>query len=54
MGRQALAVPTNIGDAQQVTEPMEKAIETSGRVDALINNAGICLTDPMVDTILEE
>ncbi|MEM9804144.1 MAG: SDR family oxidoreductase [Cyanobacteria bacterium P01_D01_bin.56] len=54
IGRQALAVPTDIGNAQQVTELVEKAIETYGRVDALINNAGICLTGPMVDTSLED
>jgi len=54
MGRQALAVPTDVGDAQQVTQLIEKALDTYGRVDALINNAGICLTGPAVNTSLDD
>ncbi len=54
MGRQALAVPTDVGKADQVANLVEKSVDTYGRVDALINNAGICLTGPMVNTSLED
>lgn len=54
LGRQALAVPTDVGSAEQVTVLIEQSIETFGAVDALINNAGICLTGPAINTSLED
>lgn len=54
LGRQALAVPTDVGNAEQVANLIETAIDSFGKVDALINNAGICLTGPMVNTSLED
>ena len=54
MGRQALAVPTDMGNAEQVANLVDKALATHGLIDALINNAGICLTGPMVNTSLED
>jgi len=40
-GQRALAIPTDITDAAQVTQLVEQAIEQFGRVDILVNNAGI-------------
>ncbi|MEL6939613.1 MAG: SDR family oxidoreductase [Cyanobacteria bacterium J06598_1] len=53
-GQQALAVPTDISDAAQVAELVERSTTTFGSIDALINNAGICLTGPMNNTSLED
>ncbi len=53
-GSQALAVPTDVTDVKQVNNLVEKAIDTYGQVDVLINNAGICMTAPMAQTSLED
>jgi NAD(P)-dependent dehydrogenase (short-subunit alcohol dehydrogenase family) len=40
-GLNALAIPTDITDAAQVTQLVKLTIEKFGRVDVLVNNAGI-------------
>ena len=39
MGRRALAVPTDITDAEQCERLVGRAVDAFGRVDALVNNA---------------
>lgn len=39
-GRRALAVRTNVRDAEQVEAMVAQAMDTFGRIDILINNAG--------------
>ena len=41
LGRQALIVPTDVRDPQQVKTLVDKALEHYGAIDVLINNAGI-------------
>ena len=40
-GQRALAIPTDITDAVQVTQLVEQTLQQFGRVDVLVNNAGI-------------
>jgi NAD(P)-dependent dehydrogenase (short-subunit alcohol dehydrogenase family) len=40
MGRQALPVPTDVSNTDQVRELMEKVDKAFGRLDILVNNAG--------------
>ena len=40
--------------AEQVSALIEKSLAKFGKIDALINNAGICLTGPMANTSLED
>src|SRR5713226_6384802 len=40
-GYRALAIPTDITDAAQVTQLVKQTIEKFGRIDVLVNNAGI-------------
>src|SRR5690349_18043635 len=40
-GNKALAIPMDITDEAQVTRLVEQTIEQFGRVDVLVNNAGI-------------
>ena len=41
LGRRALAVPGDVSKRDQVTRLVERALKTFGRIDVLVNNAGI-------------
>ena len=41
LGRKALAVPTDVTDSPQVGRLVQKALATFGKVDVLLNNAGM-------------
>lgn len=40
-GGKALAVPTDVTDVEQVQRLVDAAVQTHGRVDVMINNAGL-------------
>ncbi|MBL7120107.1 MAG: SDR family oxidoreductase [Dehalococcoidia bacterium] len=40
LGRRCIAVPTDVGDAEQVVNLVRKAKKEFGRIDILVNNAG--------------
>jgi len=54
IGVSALAIPTDVGDAEQVKALINKALAFYDRIDVLVNNAGICLTGTMAQTSLED
>lgn len=54
LGREALAVPCDISDLDQVNALAEKAIAGYGNIDVLVNNAGICSTGPFENTSMED
>ena len=41
LGRKALVVPTDVSDPEQCQRVVDAAMETFGKVDVLINNAGV-------------
>ncbi len=53
-GGQALAVTADVSDPQQVEEMIQCALGFAGRVDLLVNNAGIGLTRLFLNTTLSE
>ena len=53
-GREALAVPTDVSQVEQVNVLVEKALDTFGSIDVLVNNAGICMNGEMAQTTLED
>lgn len=53
-GCQALAVPTDVTQIEQVQVLVKKALAACGHVDVLVNNAGICMNGEMAQTTLED
>src|SRR6516164_2623568 len=49
-GGEAVTIPTDVADEQQVTRLAEQAIDTFGRVDVLVNNAGAGWSRPLTST----
>ena len=49
VGANILAVPTDVGNADQVEDLIHKAVDTFGSVDVLINNAGIDFPGPITE-----
>jgi NAD(P)-dependent dehydrogenase (short-subunit alcohol dehydrogenase family) len=54
LGRQALAIPTDVTDLEQLKTLVAKAIATYGQIDVLVNNAGIYLNAPITAVTLED
>ncbi len=46
-GRQALAVQTDVTQADQVQHLVDTAVSTYGRIDVLLNNAGLMPSSPL-------
>lgn len=46
-GGKALAIPTNVTDAAHVKRLVDSAVKAYGRVDAIINNAGLMPHSPL-------
>jgi NADP-dependent 3-hydroxy acid dehydrogenase YdfG len=49
-GGEALAVPTDVADRSQLTQLVEHTTATFGRVDVLVNNAGVFWSRPLAST----
>lgn len=49
-----LALPCDVSDPDQVRQAVEKSAAHFGRIDALVNNAGIAVFKPLLETTLEE
>ena len=50
----ALAVPTDVADAESVATLFRRATETFGRIDFLFNNAGVSVGAPIEDLTLAQ
>ncbi len=52
LGRQALAIPTDVTSEEQVQEMARRTLKEFGRCDILVNNAGISAPAPFHETPL--
>lgn len=54
LGSQVLTISTDVGDRTAVESMIDRALTTFGQIDVLVNNAGICMNGPMVETTIED
>lgn len=54
LGRSTLAIPTDVGQPEQVADLVQLALDRFDTIDVLVNNAGICLTGSMAATTLTD
>jgi NAD(P)-dependent dehydrogenase (short-subunit alcohol dehydrogenase family) len=52
-GRRALALPLDLAQADQILDAVQRAVDTFGRIDVLINAAGTDVPGPVVDLPIE-
>ncbi|MEW5767669.1 MAG: SDR family oxidoreductase [bacterium] len=54
MGKEALPVPADVSAQAEVSRIIEKTMDRFGRIDVLINNAGVGLYKSVIETSLED
>jgi NAD(P)-dependent dehydrogenase (short-subunit alcohol dehydrogenase family) len=54
LGRQSLAIPTDMTDENSIQNLVTKTYETFGKIDILVNNAGVSIVVPIIDMKTED
>ena len=53
-GGRALAIEADITDKQQATDAVQRTVDEFGRLDTVVNNAGVMLLGPAADAPIDE
>jgi len=53
-GERVLAIACDVSDPQQVQQAVARTDQQYGRIDALVNNAGVAVFKPLTETSFEE
>ncbi len=53
LGEGHITCITDITDVKQVREMIRRVIEKTGRIDVLVNNAGMVITEPFIDCSID-
>jgi NAD(P)-dependent dehydrogenase (short-subunit alcohol dehydrogenase family) len=54
LGRRALALPADVAVAEEVDRAVARTLAALGSVDVLVNNSGVAVVKPLVDTTPED
>jgi 3-oxoacyl-[acyl-carrier protein] reductase len=54
MGHKSIAIQMSVANAREVNASVQRVLREYGRIDILINNAGICQVVPSLEEIKEE
>ena len=54
LGDDTLAIVCDVADAKQVRAAVDETVKRFGRIDALVNNAGIAVFKPLLETTQDE
>jgi short-subunit dehydrogenase len=54
LGSQVVAIPADMGDTAQAAMVADTAVQAFGRIDVVINNAGIAVRDKVIDLAEDE
>ena len=54
LGHDTLAIVCDVADAEQVNAAVGEVVKRFGRIDALVNNAGIAVFKPLLETTRED
>jgi 3-oxoacyl-[acyl-carrier protein] reductase len=54
LGRQSLAIPTDMTDENSIQNLVSKTYRTFGKIDILVNNAGVSIVVPVIDMKTED